>query len=206
MENIFDKKMREKTDFELKEIIASEGIYHKDAISSAINELKGRNLIIANNTPINDNSANNSINESKEFLDAVKNTTEVSKSISRASYYIFTALGIGLVFILFLAYIFDLSIFTNSKLLIPILTLGILFYLTNMILKGKYWARNLFAVLYILSLIIMIPQIITTIQTNIIISLLSIITNGLQIYAIIILFNKESRDWYNEQNLIKTKG
>lgn len=197
MENLFTPKMPVKTDAELQKIVKNKNEFQELAVLAAILELekreKGGDELIDIREKI-EIKLEKSGGKAKPF----EIPKDIPNSIKKASYILFGTILIGLLnWFLFDHYI---EVGINSRSVsILFLTLGFMAFLSYMILTGRAWARTLFLVIFIIGFLVSIQSQIFLLINVPFISLGSFVQNGLEVYALILLFNKESKDWYLQQ-------
>lgn len=121
------------------------------------------------------------------------------ESVSLALKIIYFTLAIG--FLDQLLPIFDYFLITFGLRLFMILVLigvyGAVAFMTYKIGEGKNWARYGFAVLVLLSLVVVFNDDLSAYST------LSFIIIGGRVYALWLLFQKPATDWFNSMKLVK---
>lgn len=123
--------------------------------------------------------------------------SDIPKTISQAAKLIYLTLGIGLVNSAIVEYTTVLSNISEPKnLFVLIFTLAILGFLTYKIQMGRKWARTTFLVLFLFGLLIFPFTVIQTFELNPLIGIISLAQTGLQVYALILLYKPDSREWY----------
>lgn len=198
-ENYFTPKMREKSDNELQEIVDNKEKFQEAALLAAIWELEKRE------------KAGNQHSEIKEQIETKKKQAEdrpnsfeipvdIAKSIKTASYILFGTILLGFLnTVLFDSYT-DIEVFVNSmSVSLLIITLAFMAFISYMILLGRNWARVTYLVLFLIGFLMNIPDIIYYFKNVPIVGFISLIQTGLQTYALILLYNKESKEWYLKQ-------
>jgi len=147
------------------------------------------------------NFANKTENNSyTELFDKYKIPADLPNAIIKSGYILFVTIALGLINTVILNHIKDGVLFSTPKMIsVSIGIYGTMFYLFYMIRIGKNWARKLFLVLFILITILTLPDNINYVTNNSVIGLIAFTQTGLQFYALILLFNKESKDWYLTQ-------
>lgn len=199
MENSFTPKMRVKSDSELQEIIDNKEKFQESALLAAIWELERRE------------KAGNEHIEIKELIETKKKQVEdkpnsfeipvdIAKSIKTAAYILFGTIFLGLLNSVLFDRYSDVEVFVNSRSVsVLILTLVFMAFMAYMILLGRNWARVTFLVLFLLGFLLNIPNVIYYFMNVPVVGFISLIQTGLQVYALILLYNKESKEWYLKQ-------
>jgi len=204
MENSFTSKMISKSDSDLLDYVNNYTQYQDNAVISAINELDKRGkadseiLEIKNQIIQKIDNQNQQIQQSK---DEFKIPNDIPKTISNAAKLLYLTIGIGIVNSLLMEFTTDYQSYSDPKTLsILVISLGLMGFFAYMINIGRKWARNTFLVLFGLGFL-MFPFTITHyFGLNPLIGLLSLTQTGLQIFALILLFKKETKDWYKKMN------
>lgn len=93
-----------------------------------------------------------------------------------------------------------------KNLIILILSLGLMAFFTYKIHMCKKWARTTFIVLFLLGVIMYPFTLIQFFNLSTFIGIISSIQTGLQLFAIILLFKKDSRSWYKNLDSLETKN
>jgi hypothetical protein len=78
------------------------------------------------------------------------------------------------------------------------ITLVIVFILTKQIGMGKKWARTVFLVLFILGIILFPFALGPIFKTSLLLGILEVFQAILQAIALLFLFSKDSREWFNK--------
>jgi hypothetical protein len=131
--------------------------------------------------------------------------SEIPKKIKLAANLIYLSLFVG--FIKSVSY----ETLTNQKMLsdpqaltvgiVTIILIGLLAYAIG---QGKNWSRITLLILFILGMLGYPLLVLNEFQTNPIIGIVSIVQMGIQLYALIILFSGESKEWFKDQKLKST--
>lgn len=86
---------------------------------------------------------------------------------------------------------------SGEGLFITILTLAIMIFFVYKINARKKWAMTTYLVLSILGFLALPFTLITLFLSNLIVGIISSIQTILQIIALVMLYSKESREWFN---------
>ena len=79
-------------------------------------------------------------------------------------------------------------------------TYSIQLFLIYQISISKKWARNTFLILLILDILVQFSAI-ASFKFNSIVGFISVVSSVLQIIAIIMIYSKESNEWFNLRNM-----
>jgi len=198
----FSEKFKEKNDSDLLQIVENPSSYQKEAVLAAILELERRGLgtektidlknKIQNQIDLNKQQANKS-NESKI-------PSDLPKSISNSAKLIYVSIALGIVNPIIVQLTTDVDNFGNPlNLAIVLISTGTLAFLGYNINLGKNWARIVLTVLCGLGFL-MFPLVVPeTFRLNPIVGIVSAIQAILQLFAIILLFETDSRTWYRNK-------
>jgi hypothetical protein len=121
------------------------------------------------------------------------------KSISLGSKLLYLSLLLGLINSFLLEFTTTFKNLSDPRALtISIFTLGLMLFFAYKIQMGKNWARITFIVLFTLGLLFYPKTLIQFLYLNPISFTISIMQTGLQIFALILLFKPDSKNWYNK--------
>ena len=128
--------------------------------------------------------------------------TDLPNSISKASKMIYLSIALGIINPLIVQLTTEVDNFSNPlNLTIILVSTGILAFFCYNINLGKRWARNIYAILAGLGLL-MFPLVIPdTFRLNLVVGVLSLTQAVLQALAIFLLFKLEARNWYKKEKL-----
>jgi hypothetical protein len=200
MENSYTYKMTNKSDSELLDYVNNRTQFQADAVIAAIIELdkrgKADSAILGIKKQIEQKieNRNEQIQQSREDFKVPK---DLPKTISNAAKLIYLTLGIGIVnsIIMELTTVFN-NISDPKNLFVLIISLGLMAFFAYKIHMGKKWARTTFLVLFLIGMIMFPFTLIQFFQLNPLTGIISLTQTGLQIYALILLYKPDSKDWY----------
>ena len=202
----FTDKLKGKTDSELMEYIENSGSYQKEAILTAIMELESRGHSNDEMQTLK-NDIQSKLLVEKNLQDQAQESKipkDLPDSISKASKMIYFSVALGVINPIIVNLLTEVDNFANPKSLIIIListiTLAFVGYQINL---GKRWARDIFTVLVGLGFLLFPVVIADTFRLSPIVGVLTVAQAFLQGYAIFLLFKKDSKYWYRNQNLKK---
>ena len=128
--------------------------------------------------------------------------SEIPKKIKQAANLVYLSLFVGLIkTVLYETMTVQKMLFDPKFLTIGIITIILIGFLGYMIGQGKNWARITLLVLFIIGMISYPFFVLEEFQTNSIIGVVSIVQTLIQLYALIILFSGESKEWFKEQKI-----
>ncbi|MBI9056009.1 MAG: hypothetical protein JEY96_19465 [Bacteroidales bacterium] len=201
MENSFSKKMQNKSDQELIEVIENREKFQQAAFIAAVWELEKREKAETKYIKLKDEmliKQEQQVNESANKAFVIPE--DLPKQIRMAAYLLFGTILIGIINSVLYNYFTNGEAYATSySIFILIFSLSIMTFFSYMILLGRNWARITILVLFLLGAVLGIPTLIYYFNLSPIIGLISLIQTGLQIYALILLYNKESKNWYLKQ-------
>lgn len=123
--------------------------------------------------------------------------TEVPKKIKLAANLVYASLLVGILNLLFSEVFTDENILSEPGGLVFLAAITtILGFLGYKIGQGKNWARIIFLIMVLFGTIGYPDFISEEFKRNIVLGVVSIIQLVLQFYALVLLFNKESVQWY----------
>ncbi|GAA4238391.1 hypothetical protein GCM10022291_28680 [Postechiella marina] len=193
----FSERFKTKTDSELLDIIENCSAYKKETLITAIYEL-GQRGIKNNEIEFLKNKIQSQIKLKAETTNLEKKKTlpiELPTTIYNASKLIYLSAAIGIINPIVINVLSNTNTFYTPINLI-IASTSILVFLAYIINLGKRWARNVFTILFTLSLLAFPSVIFSTFRLNTVTGILPILQVILQGYAILLLFNNKSRLWY----------
>lgn len=128
------------------------------------------------------------------------------KQVDRAIKLLYLVFVIGIVKLIFIDFeIVDKSLGPiNVFLAIEVFVLLLIFFFIYNIGRGHNWARITILILFIISLF-HIPNILKDLQTDLIVGVLGSLQIPLNLIVLILLFKKESSDWFKKIKL-RRKG
>jgi len=195
MENYFTPKMREKSDNELQEIVDNKEKFQEAALLAAIWELERREIAVNEHIEIKQQIETKK-KQGKEKSNSFEIPKDIAKSIKTASFILFGTILLGLVNTV----LTDIEVFVNSmSLSLLVITLAFMAFISYMILLGRNWARTLHLVLFLIGCLMNIRDIIFYFKNVPIVGFISLILAGLRAYALLLLYNNESKKWYLKQ-------
>ena len=125
---------------------------------------------------------------------------KLPKNIKKAAYFFFATIILGIINTFITNQQNDGILFSTSRMIsVSIAIYSLMFTHFINILKGNNWARILFAVLFPLFTLLTLPDTINFLKSNSVIGIIRFTQAGLQFIALILLFSRESKDWYLEQ-------
>jgi tryptophan-rich sensory protein len=200
MENSYTYKMTNKSDSELLDYVNNRTQFQADAVIAAIIELdkrgKADSAILGIKKQIEQKieNRNEQIQQSREDFKVPK---DLPKTISNAAKLIYLTLGIGIVNSIIMELTTDFNNISDPKnLFVLIISLGLMAFFAYKIHMGKKWARTTFLVLFLIGMIMFPFTLIQFFQLNPLTGIISLTQTGLQIYALILLYKPDSKDWY----------
>lgn len=200
MENYLSGAFREKTKKELCNILENVDKYQEYAIIEAITELERRGEDIEHYAGLRADILEVIKNRDEKAKDIFEHHDDLTPSIRKASYLIFLSIFLGMISIFISEHYLNAGNFSTFKglltLSLSLLLAGILAYL---ILAGRVVARSLFLIFFLAGTVSTIPALLFLFATNIAISLFTLVPFTLQLYSLILLYNRESNEWYRKQ-------
>jgi tryptophan-rich sensory protein len=200
MENSYTYKMTNKSDSELLDYVNNRTQFQADAVIAAIIELdkrgKADSAILGIKKQIEQKieNRNEQIQQSREDFKVPK---DLPKTISNAAKLIYLTLGIGIVNSIIMELTTDFNNISDPKnLFVLIISLGLMAFFAYKIHMGKKWARTTFLILFLIGMIMFPFTLIQFFQLNPLTGIISLTQTGLQIYALILLYKPDSKDWY----------
>lgn len=145
---------------------------------------------------------NNFLNHELKKMDMglIEIPINLPKSISIAAKVIYLTLGIGIINSVIMELTTDFNNLSDPKnLIILIFSIGLMAFFSYKIHIGKKWARTTFLVLFLIGLIMLPFTLIQFFKLNPTTGVISLIQTGLQIYALILLYRPDSKDWYSKK-------
>jgi hypothetical protein len=79
-----------------------------------------------------------------------------------------------------------------------VVTFPITIILAILISRGKNWARIIFLILFSLGMIFVIPGLVGQFRYHFLMGLFGVLLNGMQLIAVILLFQSESNVWFKD--------
>ena len=147
-----------------------------------------------NITSLKENEANNGFNRLFEM------PVNLPKNIKIASYAFFATIVLGIINTIITNQQNDGILLSTSRMIsVSIAIYSLMFTHFINLLKGKNWARILYAVLFPLFTLLTLSDTYSYLKSNNIIGLISFFQYLLQFAALILLFSRKARDWYLEQ-------
>lgn len=196
-ENYFSKKMVNMTDRELQNYIDNKSQFQEDAILAAIWELENREKAESEHNEIKVKIETKKKQAKENVNNSFAIPKDIANSIKKASYILFGTIFLGLLNSVLFDRYSGVDVYVNSRSVsILILTLIFMAFISYMILLGRNWARVTFLVLFLLGFLLNLPSVVYYFTTVPIVGFISLIQMGLQIFVLILLYNKESKDWY----------
>jgi len=194
--------MRVKTDVDLREIINNKNEFQELAVLAAILELEKREITESDHSEIKE-KIEIKLDKAKDKVNLFEIPGDIAGSIKKASIILFGTVLIGLLnWFLFDPYL-EVEVGLNSRSIsIFALSSGFATFISYMILTGRVWARTVFLVVFILGFLLSIKSLFFFLINVPLISVVSLLRIGLEVYALILLYNKESKDWYLKQKQI----
>jgi hypothetical protein len=120
------------------------------------------------------------------------------KSILAARNILFASLFLAILVFILRQFILFQHLQLNMLVLISNGALLVLLYVAiHYIGFGKKWARTLFLILFIVNIISSVRYVPFILKANIVLGFLIILQMLLQIIALVYLYSKNSRDWFN---------
>lgn len=200
MENSYTSKMINKSDTELLDYVNNRTQFQEDAVIAAIFELDKRGKVDSEILELKNKIIQKTVNQNKQIQkskDEFKIPSDIPRTISNAAKLLYLTIGIGVVNSILMEFTTEYQSYSDPKTLtILIISLGLMGFFAFMINIGKKWARNTFLVLFGLGFLMFPFTIAHYFSLNPMIGLLSLTQTGLQIFALILLFKKETKDWY----------
>lgn len=131
-------------------------------------------------------------------------TYELTKprKVNTAVNLLYASLGIGVINSGLMPSELDEFSSSGSVLIDAFFTLGLLWFMAYMIGKGKNWARITFLVFFIMGFplsIVVLPMYLSLLSlsyTPIILGILNLVQTGMQLIAMVFLFQGESSAWF----------
>jgi hypothetical protein len=122
---------------------------------------------------------------------------EKPNTFKNAVKLVYFSLIVGLIKATLYEFLTPTKMLSNPTMLtVGVLTLVIIGFLGYMAGEAKNWARITFLVMFILGSFMMPSIIMEEFRTVPIIGITTLLQTALQLFALIILFNKESRNWF----------
>jgi hypothetical protein len=218
MKNNLISEMVHKSDSELLEYVTNRAQFQYNVVIAAIVELEERGKADSEILDVKKQIAREveqymqQFRQSKKELEIKASTDRkqsrqkkaeseikigVAKSITNAAKLIYLVVAIGIINSILLEQTPNYQSFSSATNIITLIfTLGIILFIAYKINSGKRWARNLFILFFGIGLFILPYSIKLNFGINPIIGGLTVIQTGLQVFALILLLKKESRDWY----------
>jgi hypothetical protein len=200
----FSEKFKEKSDSDLFQITENPSSYQKEAVLTAIFELESREIGNGEITELKTKIENQIELSEKQIKKSAESKipTDLPNSISNSAKLIYASIVLGIINPIIVQLTTDVESFSDPKnLAIFLISIGILGSLGYNINRGENWARIVFTILCGIGFL-MFPFVVpATFQISRIVGFISLIQAILQLLAIILLFNSESRSWYrNKKN------
>ncbi|MFH0974405.1 MAG: hypothetical protein V1874_01320 [Spirochaetota bacterium] len=85
---------------------------------------------------------------------------------------------------------------TSGIIATALIIMGIILFLAFQIQRGKNWARIIFFIVVSIGIVFSVPQYMSTFSRNFHIWIIKIIMALIDIAVIVLLFNKQSHDWF----------
>ena len=200
MENNFSKKMQDKSDQELLEVVENREKFQQNAFIAAVWELEKREKAEPKYTELKDEMLSKQQQVDKSVNNAFVVPEDLPKQIKMAAYLLFGTILVGVINSILYNYFTNGEAYANSSSIFTVIfSLALMTFFSYMILLGKNWARITYLVLFLLGAVLSIPVLIYYFTFSPIIGFISLTQTGLQIYALILLYRKESKDWYLKQ-------
>ena len=205
MDNDFNKTMSNKSKMELFDIEKNYLKYNKDALISYLKEIESRKLSIQKIEEIKNRIIELEAKVVKHHV--INNPIILHPNLERVSKLILLGIPFSIIDILFLVFasyqILDRSLFS---LMLSLFTFTVIF-IWIIILLLSYWiksgtsiSRIVIGVLIGWSILSTTLNISEVLQANILSGIFSFIKYSVNIYIIFLLFNKETSEWYKENN------
>lgn len=192
----YQPPMQSRSEVELLEIYNHVDKYSQYAVIDSIVELENRGL--ANDEQLQ--TKENLENEIK--LEEQRNRkVPISASLKRASLFIYIASILTLInYLLVKNYLnLEANLLDQRVALISFTIFFIALFTGYMVRLGRVWARNLFLILYALSIIPYSVAIYYGIAESLFLLIFSTLSLVFVTYTSLILYNKESNQWIQEQ-------
>lgn len=120
------------------------------------------------------------------------------KSIIAARNILYATIFLGIINMVISRMTMIAGNYSNSLgLIVPIVTLILIFILTRQIGFGRKWPRSVFLVLFTIGIVLFVFTIVPLFRANMVVGTLSIMQVILQILVLKFLFARESTNWFN---------
>ena len=206
--NIYSGTMTLKSDAELLKVIGNPKSFLPEAREAAINELTNRQF-----ESVEFHGLKTAFNQEKQEIETAKKAQErhieipehKPQSITKASYFIYASIAVGLLKSFFAKDVIGVSILESpTHLVIFLITIGVTALFGYMIGLGKNWARITFLTVFIFGLIGLPFTLPKEFAASSVYGLLTIGQYVLQLAALVLLFGRTTKAWYNAKPKITT--
>ncbi|WP_109830088.1 hypothetical protein [Reichenbachiella versicolor] len=199
MASTFEEKLPLKTNQELEKYLKNQRFYREEVIEAINTELKNRGLYDLKKEP--STKPAQELSHQKEAQGEFESKIHMPKSIHTAAMCLYISAVLGIINPIIIQRTHQINYSHTLLLLAAILFSSVLTsFFAYQISIGKNWARIIILILFTISLpptLFFIPE---SLDQSIVIGLMLIAQPTIQLYSIILLFNKTSNDWYQYSN------
>ena len=196
MSEHFTRVMSKKSDDELKQIAANYSDYSEDALSAVLDQIRSRNIESASTLEI-ENFLKIQEEKRTEHQEQFKFPTDLHPNIKLASNLLFASIPLGMLNFFLLS---NMQLINGTKdVLIAVFSWVFMAAFGYWLRTGSKTSRTVVLIISIIGFIPALPFMIGLFQLNILTGIVSLCMNIISVYILVLLFKKESKEWYKSK-------
>lgn len=199
-QNYFSPKMAKKSDSQLRTIIGDAKVHAEEARLAAIWELEKRDQAVEGTAEVEAEIQERVAAKERE-KQARKNNWKQAEglpsTIKVSAILIYASIVLGILNMVAVAPLSNVRIELNTDaIVILVISYALTAYIGFMVGLGRSWARITYTVLCALGVLVTLPQLLLLLTVAPAMGSVSLLQNILQVGAVVLIFLKPSRAWY----------